>query len=81
MIDVLKGTWIYKLQAGENRKPRAEFKAQDIKEVVYEEIGLKITILITLKDGTQRLDHPHDLNMKELEALTTWAENLKNNPR
>lgn len=81
MIDVLKGAWIYKLHAGENRKALAEFTAADIKEAVYEEKGMVIRILITMKDGAQRLAHPHDLNMSELEALTTWAENLKNNPR
>jgi hypothetical protein len=81
MIDVLKGAWIYKLKAGENRKASGEFTAADIKEAVYEEKGLVITVLITLKDGAVRLAHPHDLNMRELEALTTWAENLKNNPR
>lgn len=81
MIDVLKGAWIYKFNAGENRKALGEFKAADIKEAVYEEKGLVISVLITMKDGSQRLAHPHDLNMSELEALTTWAENLKNNPR
>lgn len=77
MIEVLKGTWIYKLNAGDDRKASPEFTAADIKEAVYEERGMVIRVLITMKDGAQRLAHPHDLNMRELEALTTWAENLK----
>lgn len=77
MIDVLKGAWIYKLHAGDDRKETPEFTPEDIKEVVYEEKGMMISVLVTLKDGTQRLAHPHDLNMRELEALTTWAENRK----
>lgn len=81
MVDVLKGAWIYKLNAKEDRKEAAEFQAVDIKEVVYEEEQNVPSILLTLKDGTQRLAHPHELNMRELEALTTWVENLKNNPR
>lgn len=86
MIDVLKGTWIYKLHSREDRNEAPEFQVSDLKEVVYEEEQNVPTILFTLKDGTQRLAHPHELNMKELEALTTWAENLKgsqkpSNPR
>jgi len=38
---------------------------------------MAIRILITMKNGAVRLTHPHDLSMKELEALTTWAENLR----
>lgn len=83
MIEVLKQTWVYKLHSGEDRKESPEFKASDIKEIVYEEDRGIPSILVTMKDGTQRLDHPAELNMKELEAVTTWAENLKNpsNPR
>jgi len=77
MIEVLKGTWIYKFKSGEDRKAHGEFTAADIKEAVYEEKGMVINVLITMKDGSQRLAHPHDLSMKELEALTTWAENLR----
>lgn len=74
MIDILKGTWIYKLHAGENRKETAEFKVVDLKEIVYEELHQVPSLLITMKDGRQRLAHPNDLNMLEIEALTSWAE-------
>lgn len=77
MIDVLKGTWIYKLKAADDRDVQGEFGVRDIKEVVYEEERNVPSILIRLKDGTQRLSHPSELNMQELEALTTWAENFK----
>jgi hypothetical protein len=78
MIDVIKGTWIYKLQAGENRKETPEFISSRIKTVVYREEHSVPSILVILKDGSQRLDHPAEFNMKELEALTHWAENLRN---
>lgn len=81
MIEVLKGTWIYKLKAQEDRDALADFSSAEIKEVIYEEEHNVPTILIILKDGTRRVGHPTELSMKELEALTTWAENLKNNPR
>lgn len=81
MIDVLKGTWIYKLKAGEDRNAPADFSSSEIKDVIYEEEHNIPTILIILKDGTRRVGHPAELSMLELEALTTWAENLKNNPR
>lgn len=83
MVEVLKQTWIYKLQAGDDRKEAPEFTASDIKEIVYEEDRGIPSVLVTLKDGTQRLAHPYELNLKELEAVTTWAENLKKpiNPR
>jgi hypothetical protein len=80
MIEVLKQTWIYKLQAGDDKKAAPEFTSSGIKEIVYEEDRGIPSILITLKDGTQRLDHPYGLNLKELEAVTTWAENLKTKP-
>jgi len=74
MIDVLKGTWIYKLHAGEDRKEAPEFKVADLKEIVYEELHQVPSLLVTMKDGRQRLAHPNDLNMIEIEALTSWAE-------
>jgi hypothetical protein len=74
MIDVLKGTWVYKLHASEDRKETAEFKAEDLKEIVYEETRQVPSLLITMKDGRQRLSHPNDLNMLEIEAITSWAE-------
>lgn len=77
MVDVLKGTWIYKFKAGDNKKALGTFTTADIQEAVYEEKGMTIRILITMKNGAVRLAHPHDLSMKELEALTTWAENLR----
>lgn len=83
MIEILKETWVHKLRIREDRKEHPQFAASDIKEIVYEEDRGIPSVLITLKDGTQRLAHPAELNMKELEAVTTWAENLKkpNNPR
>lgn len=77
MIEVLKGTWIYKFKAGKSRTAAGEFTAMDIKEVIFEEQGMVIRILITMKDGAVRVVHPDELNMRELEALTTWAENLR----
>lgn len=77
MIDVLKGTWIYKLQEKEDRDEAPEFTLQNIKEVVYQEDRNVPSILITFKDGATRLTHPAELNMRELEALTTWAENRR----
>lgn len=77
MIEVLKQTWVYKLHDGENRKEAPEFISSDIKEIVYEEDRGIPSLLVTMKDGTQRFAHPAELNLKELEAVTTWAENLK----
>lgn len=74
MIDVLKGTWVYKLHAGEDRKEVPEIKTSDLKEIVYEETHSVPSLLITMKDGRQRLTHPNDLNMLEIEAITSWAE-------
>lgn len=77
MIDVLKGTWVYKLHAGEDRKETPEFQIKDLKEIIYEELRSVPSLLITMTDGRQRLAHPNDLNMLEIEALTTWAEDRR----
>ncbi len=77
MIDVLKGTWIYKLKAKEDRKSAPEFTASSIKEVIYKEENGVPSILIVTKDGARRFGHPYEFSMTELEALTSWAENLR----
>jgi len=76
MIDVLKSTWIYKLRSKEERYD-ADFTFSDIKDVIYEEDCNVPTILVILNDGTRRVGHPTEYRMAELEALTTWAENLR----
>ncbi len=81
MIEVLKATWVYKLKSKEDRQAEADFSASSIKDVIYEEDHGFPTILVILKDGTRRVGHPAEMTMTELEALTSWAENHKSNPR
>lgn len=76
LIDVLKQTWISKLASGEDREETPRFTAADIKDVVYQEEHNVPSIIFTLKDDTQGLVYTNELNMKELEALAYWAENL-----
>lgn len=80
MIDVLKETWIYQLQAGEDRDEKPGFRMSDLKEIAYGETNNVPGILVTLKDGTQRLAHPYEFNMQEIEILTTWAEDRGRKP-
>jgi len=81
MVDVLKGTWIYKLKAKEDRESSPAFTASSIKDVVFQEDQGVPFLLIVAKDGIRRFGHPAEFSMTELEAITSWAENQGRKPR